>query len=95
MLTEKEVKKNIMPLYDFLCMECGKTSEVLVISPDESPTCTTCGSVKLTKLLSPSSSLSGGAGRKLPGAGDTACCGSSAGNAGCAGPGSCCGKNPF
>jgi hypothetical protein len=44
-------------------------------------------------MLSAHSSLSGPRTGRLPGAGDTACCGSAPGTAaGCAGPGSCCGK---
>jgi len=82
-----------MPLFDFLCLECGKTSEVLVTSSNASPACSECGSVKLKKLLSAPSSLSGVPRHGLPGAGDTACCGSSPAQAHCAGPGSCCGRN--
>lgn len=84
-----------MPLFDFLCTECGKTNELLVTSSDEQPTCTACGSSKLKKLLSAHSSLSGGTRQNVPGHGDTACCGSSPSQAGCAGPGSCCGKGPY
>jgi putative FmdB family regulatory protein len=84
-----------MPIFEFMCAECGATSEVLVASSNESPACKACGSTKLKKLLSATSSLSGAARHGLPGAGDTACCGSSPAHAGCAGPGSCCGKNPF
>ena len=83
-----------MPLYDFLCLACGKTSEVLVTRFQEAAKCASCGSDQLKKLLSAHSSLSGSAGNKMPGPGDTACCGSSPGHAGCAGPGSCCGKRP-
>jgi putative FmdB family regulatory protein len=90
-----EAKINEMPLFEFLCMECGKTSEVLVTLSEELPTCTACGSEKLKKLLSAPSSLSGAHRQGLPGSGDTACCGSSPGHTDCAGPGSCCGKNPF
>jgi putative FmdB family regulatory protein len=90
-----EVKKHAMPLFEFLCVECGATSEVLVASSDESPTCKACGSMNLKKLLSAPSSLSGVSRQGVPGSGDTACCGSSPAHAGCAGPGSCCGKNPF
>lgn len=81
-----------MPLYDFQCEECGATSEVLVASADETPTCKACGSVNLKKLLSAPSSLSGVARTGLPSPSDTTCCGSSPAHAGCAGPGSCCGK---
>jgi len=84
-----------MPIFEFLCAECGDVSEVLVTSSSQSTTCRTCGSANLKKLLSATSSLSGAAGRGLPGPGDTACCGSSPAHAGCAGPGSCCGKNSF
>lgn len=85
--------ENSMPLFDFLCSECGKISEVLITSSDESPICTACGSMKLKKLLGAPSSLSGAARQGFPGPGDTSCCGTSAIRAGCAGPGSCCGKN--
>lgn len=84
-----------MPIFEFLCAECGATSEVLVASSDDSPTCKACGSMNLKKLLSATSPLSGVAKRGLPGPGDSACCGSSPTNTGCAGPGSCYGKNPF
>jgi len=87
--------KRVMPIFEFLCAECGATSEVLVASSNESPTCKACGSANLKKLLSATSSLSGVTKRGLPGAGDTACCGSSPASTGCAGPGSCCGKNAF
>jgi putative FmdB family regulatory protein len=82
-----------MPIYDYLCTDCGATREVLVTASDADMQCTTCGSRKLKKLLSAHSSYSGSSAGKMPGAGDTACCGSSPGHAGCAGPGSCCGKN--
>ncbi|MDD4998085.1 MAG: zinc ribbon domain-containing protein [Syntrophales bacterium] len=84
-----------MPIFEFLCADCGAMSEVLVASSHESPVCKACGGANLKKLLSATSSLSGAAKRGLPGPGDTACCGSSPEHAGCAGPGSCCGKNPF
>jgi putative FmdB family regulatory protein len=81
-----------MPLFDFLCKDCGEITEVLVTSSDDEPTCEACGSRALKKLLSAHSSLSGTASNRLPGAGDTSCCGMSPSEAGCAGPGSCCGK---
>ena len=84
-----------MPIFDFLCSECGKTTELLVRSADDLPTCGNCGSTKLSKLLSAHSSLSGGSRQGLPGQGDTGCCGSSVGHSGCAGPGSCCGKASY
>jgi len=81
-----------MPLYDFLCIDCGKVSEILVASSGDELKCLSCGSGNVKKMLSAVSSLSGVKKSTLPGAGDTACCGGSPGHAGCAGPGSCCGK---
>ncbi|MFH0789616.1 MAG: zinc ribbon domain-containing protein [Pseudomonadota bacterium] len=81
-----------MPLYDFLCLQCGRVSEALLTGSSEAPTCSACGSGDLKRLLSAPSSLSGTTRHSLPGQGDTTCCGSSPGQAaGCAGPGSCCG----
>ena len=80
-----------MPLFDFVCLDCGKTSEVLVTGQEDDVVCPACGGAQLKKLLSAHSSLSGSARSALPGPGDTTCCGSSPGGAGCAGPGSCCG----
>jgi putative FmdB family regulatory protein len=84
-----------MPIFEFLCADCGSTSEVLIAAFDEMPSCKTCGSANLKKLLSATSTLSGPAKPSIPGPSDTTCCGSSAANAGCGGPGSCCGKNTF
>ncbi|MCG6972276.1 MAG: zinc ribbon domain-containing protein [Desulfobacterales bacterium] len=82
-----------MPIYDYLCLDCGKTSEILMVGSDDSPQCHSCKSQRLKKLLSAHSSMSGLFKNSMPGLGDTPCCGSSPGEAGCAGPGSCCGKN--
>ena len=82
-----------MPLFDFLCKTCGKTSEILLIASDQVPACPICGGADLEKHLSAPSSYSGQTKNSFPGSGDTACCGSSPGEAkGCAGPGSCCGR---
>jgi len=82
-----------MPLYEYLCMDCGVLSEVLIIRSTEAPKCKDCGSANVKRMLSSTSTLSGiGGGHKVPGPGDTACCGSTPSQAGCAGPGSCCGK---
>jgi len=81
-----------MPLYEYLCRDCGQTSEHLVMGRDEALTCPECGSSNLAKLLSASANHSA-FGDRMPGSGDTSCCGHSPGQApGCAGPGSCCGK---
>ncbi|MFM8903975.1 MAG: FmdB family zinc ribbon protein [Verrucomicrobiota bacterium] len=39
-----------MPLFDFVCADCGKASEVLVRA-DERPVCPDCGSARLEKQL--------------------------------------------
>ncbi len=81
-----------MPLFDFLCLDCGRVSEMLLIGSSEEPGCPVCGSKHLKRMLSAPSSLSGVAQHSLPGSKDTGCCGSAPGQgAGCAGPGSCCG----
>lgn len=40
-----------MPLYEYVCRDCDTQSEVLV-QGSQQPECPTCGSRKLTKLLS-------------------------------------------
>jgi len=82
-----------MPLYDYHCQECGKLSEILLTGSSDAVECQFCGSSDLQKVLSAPSSMSGPAKNSMPGPGDTACCGSTPGHAGCAGPGSCCGKS--
>jgi putative FmdB family regulatory protein len=81
-----------MPIFDFLCLDCGCTSEILVSNASQELQCGECDSRNLKRLLSAPSSLSGSSHQGLPGPGDTACCGSTPSHAGCAGPGSCCGK---
>jgi len=83
-----------MPLFDYLCLDCGKLSEILVTTSRNQPQCQACSSTNLKKMISAPSSLSGASMSKFPGPGDTACCGSTPTNASCAGPGSCCGKSP-
>jgi len=79
-----------MPIHDIRC-RCGFEGEVITLGPEAGPVCPVCGNASPERLLSPSSSLSGKAPAGLPGPGDTGCCGSRPGQAGCAGPGSCCG----
>ena len=83
-----------MPLFDYQCLDCGKIVEILFSNKKDEPVCSACGNTRMKKLLSAHSSLSGPLKNGRPGQGDTACCGSRPGQAtGCAGPGSCCGKN--
>jgi putative FmdB family regulatory protein len=84
-----------MPIYDLRCTACGAESEVIVRPGEALPACPACGSPATEKLMSAPSSLTGRASSGLPGPGDTGCCGSTPGHAGCAGPGSCCGKGGF
>lgn len=81
-----------MPIYEYLCKDCGQTCEIIVTASSDRPQCPHCNGQGLERLLSAPSSMSGVAKTSLPGPGDTACCGSTPGQAGCAGPGSCCGK---
>ncbi|MFZ2631983.1 MAG: FmdB family zinc ribbon protein [Desulfosalsimonadaceae bacterium] len=82
-----------MPIFEYECQDCGKSSEIITFGTDDSPTCRYCNSRNLKKRLSAHSSMSGPVKNRMPGHGDTSCCGSSPGLAsGCAGPGSCCGK---
>jgi len=84
-----------MPLYEYLCPDCGKSFEIIVSSADAQPECRFCGGSNLKRMLPAPAAYSGSSRGGLPGAGDTACCGSAPGQAaGCAGPGSCCGKGP-
>jgi putative FmdB family regulatory protein len=81
-----------MPIYEIACQDCCQINEVIVSGSDAQIVCPSCGSTRTEKLMSATSSLTGRTGQSLPGAGDTSCCGSSPSGAGCAGPGSCCGK---
>jgi putative FmdB family regulatory protein len=84
-----------MPLFDYLCLDCGEITEYLVTGPQTDPQCEGCGGSNLKKMLSAHSSFSGSSGRRVPGPGDTSCCGTTPSQAGCEGPGSCCGKSNF
>ena len=82
-----------MPIFEFKCKDCDKISEIIVFGADDTPACGFCNSHNLEKLLSAHASVSGPVKNNMPGPGDTACCGSSPGQASnCAGPGSCCGR---
>ncbi len=84
-----------MPLYEYACSACGKTSEFLVSTTQQQALqCPHCGSGDLKKMLSAHAAYAGKSRNTLPGAGDTGCCGMSPAEASCAGPGSCCGKRP-
>lgn len=82
-----------MPIFEYQCMDCNEISEILLTGTGDLARCKACGSGNLKKLLSAPSAMSGSLKLAFPGPGDTTCCGSTPGSAaGCAGPGSCCGK---
>jgi len=81
-----------MPIYDIVCKDCGDASEVLVTSASDPLLCPKCQSKNTAKQMSTPSTLTGQAGASMPGPGDHGCCGSRPSQAGCAGPGSCCGR---
>lgn len=41
-----------MPLYEYTCADCGKTSEILVKSASDSPVCPHCGGKRMAKEFS-------------------------------------------
>jgi putative FmdB family regulatory protein len=53
-----------MPIYEYVCKKCGKTSELLVSSSSSTQdiVCEHCGSKKLEKLISAPGSVRGGGG---------------------------------
>ena len=81
-----------MPIYDIVCNDCGARAEVLVTRAGDPLPCPACQSSDTAKLMSKTSPLTGQPGKGLPGPGDHGCCGSRPSQAGCAGPGSCCGR---
>ncbi len=83
-----------MPIFEITCLDCGRAGESITLGSDAACACPHCGSLRVEKALSAPSSLTGKTPRDRPGPGDHGCCGSTPSAAGCAGPGSCCGK-PF
>lgn len=81
-----------MPIHDISCTECGYSGEAISLSAGSAPRCPDCGAEAQT-LISATSTLTGKTPQHVPGPGDTGCCGAAPGHSGCAGPGSCCGKN--
>ncbi|HEX4148548.1 MAG TPA: zinc ribbon domain-containing protein [Pirellulales bacterium] len=76
-----------MPLYEYACQACGQLQEHLVRS-SESPVCSSCGSPRLTKLLSAPVAHTGGSNSASSKAPEWGGCGRpGCGPAGCAGLG--------
>ena len=82
-----------MPIYEIQCLDCGYTGETIHLNHSSNPECPSCGKDNTKKLMAATSGLTGKAAMTHPGPSDTACCGSTPATAGCAGPGSCCGKS--
>lgn len=81
-----------MPIYEFECVECGHTTEILMASTEtDLVVCGGCGSRNLKKLLSAHAAVSST--RSFPDSAADRCCGSEGPPTTCAGPGSCCGRN--
>jgi len=40
-----------MPIFDYTCADCGRTSELLIRSSQDKPACSHCGSAKLAKQI--------------------------------------------
>ena len=82
-----------MPIYEIECLDCGYQGETIHPDHSSNPECPSCGTKNTRKLMSATSGLTGRTAMAYPGPSDTACCGSTPSKAGCAGPGSCCGKS--
>lgn len=78
--------KITMPLFDYTCLECGKTAELLV-SANSEPTCPSCQSKNLRKELSAFAAV--GSDRPSTGAAAPA----HPPSCGCCGPAGACGLN--
>ena len=80
-----------MPIYEFECLDCGKTTEILMAQSEiELAICGGCGSKNLKKLLSAHAVLSSDS--KFPETAADRCFGAEGPTSSCAGPGRCCGK---
>ncbi|MEJ5357341.1 MAG: zinc ribbon domain-containing protein [Desulfobacterales bacterium] len=81
-----------MPIYEIRCPQCGFQGELLVPTTASPLQCPSCGGGSPEKQIALTSSLSGANRRAVPGPRDHGCCGARPADAGCAGPGSCCGR---
>lgn len=80
-----------MPIYEFECLDCGHTTEVLVGSHEtDLVACGNCGGRNLKKLLSAHAAVSPTG--RFPTDPADRCCGAGGPLGTCAGPGSCCGR---
>lgn len=81
-----------MPIYEFECLDCGKTTEILIASSEIGlVVCGSCGGRNLKKLLSAHAAVSSN--RGFPESAADRCCGAQGPPSTCSGPGSCCGRS--
>ena len=77
-----------MPIYEFECLDCGNTTEILMANSEtDLAVCGGCGSKNLKKLLSAHAFVNST--RRFPENPAARCCGEEGPPANCAGPGSC------
>ena len=89
--TTKKARESDMPIYEFECLDCGRTTEILMAGHEEDlVVCGQCGGRNLKKLISAHATVS--ATRSFPSDPADRCCGSEGPPASCEGPGSCCGR---
>lgn len=62
-----------MPLFAYVCRDCGGTFEYLIRNGEE-PQCTQCGSLALTRQVSAAAPLRGAAAAVPAGCGAAQCC---------------------
>ena len=72
------VASNIVPIYEYVCMNCESHFEELVRMDDESPACPDCGATKVSKQFSVFAAH-GTAAQPGFGGGAGGCCGGSCG----------------
>lgn len=61
-----------MPIYEYRCLDCGRVTEFLIRSQEQTVRCPHCGSYSMEKLLSVPYVMSSGG---YESAGHTTCCG--------------------
>ena len=60
-----------MPIYEYVCADCGAAGEHLVMNQSEAPRCDACGSGRIERQLSRPADYAGMSRNQLPGDGDT------------------------
>ena len=71
-----------MPMFEFICNECGEEFEELVFSRDESVDCPSCGNSDVKKKVSVAAFKSSG---RFVASSGSSCSGCSPGPGGCSG----------